>query len=119
MKLTGDANDGFGKGLSGGKLIIKPYDNSGFEASKNVIIGNVALYGATNGTAYVCGVAGERFMIRNSGAVGVCEGTGDHGLEYMTGACSMSQEENSSRARMRRILLLCLQELSYIKECSW
>ena len=85
IKLTGDANDGFGKGLSGGKLIIKPYENSGFEASNNVIIGNVALYGATNGTAYVCGVAGERFMIRNSGATGVCEGVGDHGLEYMTG----------------------------------
>ena len=85
LKLTGDANDGFGKGLSGGKLIIKPNENSGFDPSKNVIIGNVALYGATNGTAYVCGVAGERFMIRNSGATGVCEGTGDHGLEYMTG----------------------------------
>jgi glutamate synthase (ferredoxin) len=85
IKLTGDANDGFGKGLSGGKLIIKPDENSGFDASKNIIVGNVALYGATRGTAYVCGIAGERFMIRNSGATGVCEGTGDHGLEYMTG----------------------------------
>ena len=85
MKLTGDANDGFGKGLSGGKVIITPAENSGFDASRNVIIGNVALYGATRGTAYICGIAGERFMIRNSGATGVCEGVGDHGLEYMTG----------------------------------
>jgi len=85
LRLTGDANDGFGKGLSGGKLIIKPFESSGFDASKNIIIGNVALYGATRGTAYIAGVAGERFMIRNSGATGVCEGTGDHGLEYMTG----------------------------------
>ncbi|MBQ5423268.1 MAG: glutamate synthase subunit alpha, partial [Clostridiales bacterium] len=85
MKLTGDANDGFGKGLSGGKLIIKPDEKSGFDPSENIIVGNVALYGATNGKAYVCGRAGERFMIRNSGATGVCEGTGDHGLEYMTG----------------------------------
>ncbi|MCR4688952.1 MAG: glutamate synthase large subunit [Saccharofermentans sp.] len=85
MILTGDANDGFGKGLSGGKVILKPDEKSAFDASSNIIVGNVALYGATAGTAYICGVAGERFMIRNSGATGVCEGTGDHGLEYMTG----------------------------------
>lgn len=85
MRLTGDANDGFGKGLSGGKLIAVPPKSMENSADKNVIIGNVALYGATSGTAYICGVAGERFMVRNSGATAVCEGCGDHGLEYMTG----------------------------------
>ena len=85
MKLTGDANDGFGKGLSGGKLIVKPPNQANYEENESVIIGNVALYGATSGTAYICGVAGERFMVRNSGAIAVCEGCGNHGLEYMTG----------------------------------
>ena len=85
IRLTGDANDGFGKGLSGGKLVIMPPTSAGYSAHDNVIIGNVALYGATSGTAYVSGIAGERFMVRNSGAVAVCEGCGDHGLEYMTG----------------------------------
>lgn len=85
MKLTGDANDGFGKGLSGGKLIVKPPNQANYEENESVIIGNVALYGATAGTAYICGVAGERFMVRNSGAIAVCEGCGNHGLEYMTG----------------------------------
>ncbi len=85
IRLEGDANDGFGKGLSGGKLIVIPPKESIFNASENIIIGNVALYGATSGKAYICGVAGERFCVRNSGAVAVCEGVGDHGLEYMTG----------------------------------
>ncbi|MCR4588049.1 MAG: glutamate synthase large subunit [Lachnospiraceae bacterium] len=85
MYLTGDANDGFGKGLSGGKLVVVPPKGSAFEASENIIVGNVALYGATSGKAYICGVAGERFLVRNSGAVAVAEGCGDHGLEYMTG----------------------------------
>lgn len=85
LKLTGDANDGFGKGLSGGRLIVVPPKEAKFAADQNIIIGNVALYGATSGTAYVCGVAGERFCVRNSGAVAVAEGCGDHGLEYMTG----------------------------------
>ena len=85
MRLKGDANDGFGKGLSGGKLICVPPDGSVFKAHENIIIGNVALYGATAGKAYVCGIAGERFCVRNSGAVAVAEGCGDHGLEYMTG----------------------------------
>ena len=85
LKLTGDANDGFGKGLSGGKLVVVPSENAAYEASENVIIGNVALYGATSGCAYINGIAGERFMVRNSGATAVCEGCGDHGLEYMTG----------------------------------
>ena len=85
IRLTGDANDGFGKGLSGGKLILVPDERSSFEASENIILGNVALYGATAGKAYICGIAGERFCVRNSGAVAVAEGCGDHGLEYMTG----------------------------------
>ena len=85
IRLKGDANDGFGKGLSGGKLVITPPDGAGYKAHDNIIIGNVALYGATGGKAYVCGVAGERFCVRNSGAVAVSEGCGDHGLEYMTG----------------------------------
>ena len=85
LRLKGDANDGFGKGLSGGKLVLTPPEGAGFSAHENVIVGNVALYGATAGKAYICGIAGERFCVRNSGAVAVAEGCGDHGLEYMTG----------------------------------
>ncbi|MBR4277085.1 MAG: glutamate synthase subunit alpha, partial [Lachnospiraceae bacterium] len=85
IRLSGDANDGFGKGLSGGKLIVTPPEKSVFDPGENVIVGNVALYGATAGKAYFCGVAGERFCVRNSGALAVSEGCGDHGLEYMTG----------------------------------
>ncbi|MCR5303165.1 MAG: glutamate synthase large subunit [Lachnospiraceae bacterium] len=85
IRLKGDANDGFGKGLSGGTLIVSPPEGSRFKASENIIVGNVALYGATSGKAYICGVAGERFCVRNSGATAVAEGCGDHGLEYMTG----------------------------------
>ena len=87
IRLTGDSNDYFGKGLSGGKLAVRPPENARFRADDNIIIGNVALYGATSGQAYVCGVAGERFAVRNSGAVAVVEGVGDHGCEYMTGGC--------------------------------
>ena len=85
IDLVGDSNDYFGKGLSGGKLIVRPDPESRFEASENIIIGNVALYGATGGEAYISGVAGERFCVRNSGAIAVVEGCGDHGCEYMTG----------------------------------
>ncbi len=83
--LVGDANDYVGKGLSGGRLIIHPQRNVHFRARKNTIIGNVALYGATSGEVYINGIAGERFAVRNSGAVAVVEGVGDHGCEYMTG----------------------------------
>jgi glutamate synthase (NADPH) large chain len=83
--LEGDANDYWGKGLSGGKLIVFPPRRSTFVPEDNVIIGNVALYGATAGEAYVRGVAGERFCVRNSGVHAVVEGVGDHGCEYMTG----------------------------------
>ena len=85
LTLVGDANDGFGKGLSGGKMIAYPPLRSTFRTEENIIIGNVAFYGATGGQAYVSGVAGERFCVRNSGAVVVIEGVGDHGCEYMTG----------------------------------
>ncbi|MSR90570.1 glutamate synthase large subunit [Inconstantimicrobium porci] len=85
MKVEGDLNDYAGKGLSGGKIIAYPPKNAGFEYDKNIIVGNVALYGATSGEAYFEGIAGERFAVRNSGAHAVVEGTGEHGCEYMTG----------------------------------
>ncbi len=85
LRLEGDANDGVGKGLSGGKIVITPPKKRTFTASENIIIGNVALYGATAGKLYVDGIAGERFCVRNSGATAVSTGCGDHGLEYMTG----------------------------------
>jgi glutamate synthase domain-containing protein 2/glutamate synthase domain-containing protein 1/glutamate synthase domain-containing protein 3 len=85
LGLDGDANDFVGKGLSGGRLVIRPPEGARFAAEQNVIIGNVALYGATGGEAFIRGVAGERFAVRNSGAHAVVEGVGDHGCEYMTG----------------------------------
>ena len=85
IRLTGDANDYFGKGLSGGILSICPPAGRMHDAGENVIAGNVALYGATGGKAFFCGAAGERFAVRNSGACAVVEGVGEHGCEYMTG----------------------------------
>ena len=85
LELEGDSNDYMGKGLSGGKIIVYPPKGSKFVPEENIIIGNVALYGATSGKAFINGVAGERFCVRNSGAIAVVEGTGDHGCEYMTG----------------------------------
>jgi glutamate synthase (NADPH/NADH) large chain len=87
--LEGESNDYFGKGLSGGRLIVRPDRNSTFEAKDNIIIGNVAFYGATSGEAYICGMAGERFCVRNSGVKVVVEGVGDHGCEYMTGGMAV------------------------------
>jgi glutamate synthase (ferredoxin) len=83
--LEGDANDYVGKGLSGGKVIVYPSEQSTFVPEENIIIGNVALYGATGGEAYIRGMAGERFCVRNSGVTAVVESVGDHGCEYMTG----------------------------------
>jgi glutamate synthase domain-containing protein 3 len=83
--LEGDANDYLGKGLSGGKLVVFPPAEATFVVEQNVIVGNVALYGATSGEVYIRGLAGERFAVRNSGANAVVEGVGDHGCEYMTG----------------------------------
>ena len=85
LSLEGDANDYFGKGLSGGTLVLYPPKASAFRPEDNIIVGNVALYGATGGKAFINGVAGERFAVRNSGALAVVEGVGDHGCEYMTG----------------------------------
>jgi len=89
MELEGDANDYCGKGLSGGKLIVETPDAANYEASENILIGNVALYGATDGEAYFNGRAGERFAVRNSGVKTVVEGVGDHGCEYMTGGVAV------------------------------
>ena len=89
LRLTGDANDAFGKGLSGGKVVIKKPARFEGDAASNIIVGNVALFGATSGTAFINGVAGERFCVRNSGATVVAEGCGDHGLEYMTGGTAV------------------------------
>ena len=85
LELEGDCNDGLGKGLSGGKLVLYPPKDSTFDPGENIIVGNVALYGATSGQAFINGMAGERFCVRNSGAIAVVEGVGDHGCEYMTG----------------------------------
>ncbi|MFZ9240578.1 MAG: glutamate synthase subunit alpha, partial [Chitinophagaceae bacterium] len=85
LELEGDANDYFGKGLSGAKLIVYPDKKSSFVPEENILIGNVAFYGATSGKAFIRGKAGERFAVRNSGATAVVEGVGDHGCEYMTG----------------------------------
>ena len=85
LELVGDSNDYIGKGLSGGKIIVYPQDGIRYDASENIIVGNVALYGATSGKAFINGVAGERFAVRNSGATAVVEGVGEHGCEYMTG----------------------------------
>jgi glutamate synthase domain-containing protein 3 len=84
VTLEGEANDYVGKGLSGGRLVVYPPRRSSFAPEKNILIGNVALYGATSGEAFFNGVAGERFAVRNSGATAVVEGVGDHGCEYMT-----------------------------------
>lgn len=85
LELVGDSNDYFGKGLSGGNLVVYPQSNVKFKEDENIIIGNVALYGATSGKAFINGVAGERFCVRNSGVTAVVEGVGEHGCEYMTG----------------------------------
>ncbi len=85
MTLTGDANDYVGKGMAGGKLVIVPPENSGFASHETTIIGNTCLYGATGGKLFAAGLAGERFAVRNSGAIAIVEGIGDHGCEYMTG----------------------------------
>src|SRR5947207_8202397 len=85
MRLVGDANDYFGKGLSGGHVVLRPPFDAKFIAEDNIIAGNVILYGATSGECYIRGVVGERFCVRNSGATAVVEGVGDHGCEYMTG----------------------------------
>jgi glutamate synthase domain-containing protein 3 len=85
LRLIGDSNDYVGKGLSGGRIVVQTPPGARFAAQENIIVGNTLLYGATSGEAFINGVAGERFAVRNSGAVAVVEGLGDHGCEYMTG----------------------------------
>jgi glutamate synthase (NADPH/NADH) large chain len=85
FRLAGDTNDYLGKGLSGGRITVAPPPGSGFKSHENIIVGNTVLYGATSGELYAAGVAGERFCVRNSGAIAVVEGAGDHAAEYMTG----------------------------------
>ncbi len=87
LNIIGESNDYFGKGLSGGKLTVQAPEDAGYDPGENIMIGNVALYGATSGEAYIAGMAGERFAIRNSGATACVEGVGEHGCEYMTGGC--------------------------------
>ena len=87
--VTGTTTDYFGKGLSGAKIIVKVPKEADFKSNENIITGNVALYGATAGEAYINGIAGERFCVRNSGAIAVVEGVGDHGCEYMTGGSAI------------------------------
>ena len=87
LHLTGDANDYVGKGMAGGKIVLRPALNSRYKSAESTIVGNTCLYGATGGSFYAAGLAGERFAVRNSGAVAVVEGVGDHGCEYMTGGC--------------------------------
>ena len=89
MRLTGDANDGLGKGLSGGKIVVSVPKDAAYKAEENIIVGNVCCFGATSGQAFINGIAGERFCVRNSGAIVVAEGCGDHGLEYMTGGTAV------------------------------
>ncbi len=89
LELEGEANDYFGKGLSGSKLILYPFKETKYVPSENMIAGNVAFYGATSGEAYISGLAGERFCVRNSGVKAVVEGIGDHGCEYMTGGLAI------------------------------
>jgi len=87
ISVAGDVNDYAGKGLSGGVLAVHPADTAGYKAERNVVAGNVALYGATGGKAFFRGLVGERFAVRNSGALAVVEGVGEHACEYMTGGC--------------------------------
>ena len=129
MTLEGDANDYLGKGLSGGKIIVYPSDKSSFVPEENIIVGNVLLYGATSGEAYIRGIAGERFCVRNSGVHTVVEGIGDHGCEYMTGgrvvvigptgrnfAAGMSGGEAYILANKEEFKILCNQDMVDLDE---
>lgn len=101
IKLVGDANDYVGKSLSGGTVVITPPEESPFESHLNVIVGNVCLYGATSGKAFFRGIAAERFCVRNSGAIAVVEGVGDHGCEYMTGGiCLILSGKNLNKLKI-------------------
>ena len=121
FNLEGEANDYVGKGLSGGKLVIYPSPESACKAAENVLIGNVALYGATRGRLYVNGQAGERFAVRNSGAKSVVEGVGDHGCEYMTGGRIIVLGEtgkNFAAGMSGGIAYVFARDFDFIKRCN-
>ena len=121
LTVEGDANDYVAKGLSGGKVIIYPPKESSFKAEENVIAGNVILYGATSGEAYIRGIAAERFAVRNSGATAVVEGIGDHGCEYMTGGCVVILGEtgrNFGAGMSGGIAYIWDPERSFPKQCN-
>ncbi|MGF7046283.1 glutamate synthase (ferredoxin) [Paenibacillus sp. DS2015] len=121
LTVIGDSNDYVGKGLSGGKLIVKPSPKSTFKAEENVIIGNTAFYGATSGEAYIRGIAGERFAVRNSGVKVVVEGVGDHGCEYMTGGRVVVLGEtgrNFAAGMSGGIAYVYDKEGTFIKDCN-
>ena len=103
MRLYGDANDYFGKGLSGGRLVVRPPESSPFAAEDEIIAGNVILYGATGGEVFIRGQVGERFCVRNSGATAVVEGVGDHGCEYMTGGRGPGAGADRPQLRRRHV----------------
>ena len=103
MRLYGDANDYFGKGLSGGRLVVRPPEGSPFAAEEQIIAGNVILYGATGGEVFIRGQVGERFCVRNSGATAVVEGVGDHGCEYMTGGRGPGARADRPQLRRRHV----------------
>ena len=121
FKLEGEANDYFGKGLSGAKISVTPDRNCRFEAHKNIIIGNVALYGATSGEAYINGKAGDRFAVRNSGACAVVEGIGDNGCEYMTGGTVVILGEvgqNFAAGMSGGIVYIYAPQREFIEKCN-
>ncbi len=99
LRLEGDANDYLAKGLSGGRIVVRPDRAARFAAEENVIAGNVAAYGATGGELFVRGIVGERFCVRNSGVTAVVEGVGDHGCEYMTGGTVVISADRAQRGR--------------------
>ncbi len=121
MTLEGDANDYIGKGLSGGKIIVFPPKTARFVAEENILIGNVALYGATSGRAFFRGRAGERFCVRNSGAQAVVEGTGDHGCEYMTGGTTVvigPTGRNFAAGMSGGVAFVMAKERDFRKRCN-
>ena len=103
LDLTGDANDYVGKGLSGGRVVVRQPPEATRDPAENIIVGNTVLYGAIAGEAYFHGVAGERFAVRNSGAVAVVEGCGDHGCEYMTGGVVRGAGRHRPQLRRRHV----------------
>jgi glutamate synthase (NADPH) large chain len=120
LSLEGDANDYVGKGLSGGKLIVRPSRAATFVAEDNIIVGNVALYGATGGEAYFRGIAGERFAVRNSGATAIVEGVGDHGCEYMTGGrvVILGRTGRNFAAGMSGGIAYVLESAMFVRRCN-